>query len=218
MKIVIQCAARKDPAAGHFRSQDGTAVKFVAHPELVVGDFAGLLDLPDNRPDGSAKSWRDLLKEYNKDRNGNPFGLFPAWRLYLNPAYNNVIARFGEPSVYILSAGWGLIRSDYLIPQYDITFSASADPINRRKSKDQYLDFCQLTANEGDHVVFFGGKSYLPLFCRLTEKSKAERIIYYNSQSVPHTPGCRLIRYETKMRTNWHYACANDFASGKLKL
>jgi len=64
--------------------------------------------------------------------------------------------------------------------------------------------------------VFFGGKDYLPLFRRLTRAVRAERVVCYNSGVRPQVPGCRLVRYETAMRTNWHYACAADFAAGRI--
>ena len=218
MKIVIQCAGSKDPKAGYFRTTEGNPIKFVAHPQFAPSDGAYTLARPDDLVPPDGKIWRNLVAEYNESSAGNPLGLFPAYRLYLNRAYGALVDRFGEKSVYILSAGWGLIRANFLTPQYDITFRAGAEPFKRRRQPDLYADFCQLTDDGVEQVLFFGGKDYLPLFCRLTAAFRAERIVFFNSQTSPDAPGCRVVRYETTMRTNWHYACVNEFVAGNLGL
>lgn len=218
MKVVIQCAASKDSKGGYFHAADGQRVKFVARPEQSPAIETCVLAHPDDPTGTDSNTWRDLVAEYNKKPNDNPFGLFPAYRLYSNPAYGALINQFGEENVFILSAGWGLIRSNFLTPQYDITFNTSADAFKRRKQRDPYLDFCHLAGPSADRIVFLGGKSYLPLFCQLTETFSAERIVFFNSQAVPSAPGCRVVRYHTTLRTNWHYACVNDLLAGKIAL
>ena len=54
-----------------------------------------------------------------------------------------------------------MIAADFLTPDYDITFSGSADAYVRRGKKDRYKDFCMLPADTVDDIVFFGGKDYL---------------------------------------------------------
>ena len=67
--------------------------------------------------------------------------------------------------------------------------------------------------------MFFGSKEYVPLFASLTGAAvKAERIVYYNSVTPPSAPGCKLVRFETRTRTNWQYECASAFLRGKLVL
>ena len=174
---------------------------------------------PDDVAGASARSWRDLLVEYNQTSSEeNRFGLFPAWRLYSNPAYGDLVAALGGDNVYVLSAGWGLIRSDFLTPQYDITFSAQAEPYKRRRRGDVYKDFCQLDRASGGQVLFLGGKDYVPLFCELTAGAKAQRIVFFGSETPPRAPGCSLVKYPTTRRTNWHYACVNDFVAGRLSV
>ncbi len=56
-------------------------------------------------------------------------------------------------------------------------------------------------------IHFLGGKSYVSLFCRLTEGTSAERIVHHVGEP-PHAPNCRTVRFETLRRTNWHYECA----------
>ena len=101
-------------------------------------------------------------------RRTNPLGLLPAWQLYQNDTYALLHDKYGSNHLYILSAGWGLISADFLTPYYDITFSRSADRYKHRDAKDRYNDFCMLPTDIAEPVVFFGGKSYVPLFCRLT--------------------------------------------------
>jgi hypothetical protein len=61
--------------------------------------------------------------------------------------------------------------------------------------------------------VFFGGQSYLPFFDALTSGCTAERTVFYNSAVPPRGDGWRALRYKTTLKTNWHYACARDFAA-----
>jgi hypothetical protein len=128
--------------------------------------------------------------------------------------YSRLVERFSIENVYILSAGWGLIRSDFLTPYYDITFSSSAHGKNaykRRRMTDRFLDFRMLPKQFDEDIVFFGGKDYVPLFCALTENIKGKRTVFYSGSQVQSAPGCILARYETATRTNWHYECASAF-------
>jgi hypothetical protein len=109
----------------------------------------------------------------------------PAYQLYENNVYGRLVDRFGLRNVYILSAGWGLIRADFLTPSYDITFSPSADAYKRRRKTDQCDDFCMLPGDTKRDIVFFGGKDYQPLFCLLTHAICSKKIVFYNSASVP---------------------------------
>ena len=148
---------------------------------------------------------------------GNPLGLLPAWRLYKNPAYGELVSAFGIQNVFILSAGWGLIPADFLTPNYDITFSASADAYKRRHRRDRYEDLAMLPKDTGKPVVFVGGKSYVPLFCSLTGGVRSERTVFYNSQTALNTPSCVRSRFMTKTRTNWHYECAKKLVREKIQ-
>jgi hypothetical protein len=215
MIVVIQCAARKRPGAGHLVSKAGRPVLFVAHPELAPAGDHSLYARPD---DGSEteQSWRQVLEEYNANFENNPLGLYRAYRLYENSIYGRLVDRFGPEKVYILSAGWGLIRAEYLTPCYDITFSQSAEPYKRRRTADRFLDFRPNSMNE--ETVFFGGKDYLPLFCSLTDGFKAKKIVFYNSIHAPHARGCLLVKYGTDRRTNWHYECADAFLEGVIRI
>jgi hypothetical protein len=214
MIIVIQCAASKRPGAGHLLSTSGKPIVFVADPKAAPCDPEHDFARPDDEA-GTGTSWREELVKYNEEPEDNPRGLYPAWRLYENKTYERLVDRFGVEKVYVLSAGWGLIRSDFLTPYYDITFSQSADAYKRRKKTAAYRDFRMLSDETGEDIIFFGGKDYLPLFSALTDAIK-KKTVFYNSASVPQAAGCVLKRFQTSTRTNWHYECANAFLAGTL--
>jgi len=215
LKVVLQCASRKDPAAKTFLAGDGRRVVFVAHPDLVPRAANSIHARPDG-PSGGGRSWRERLVAYNKAPAANPLGFLPAYRLYANDTYVALVERFGEKDVYILSAGLGLVPAAFLTPYYDITFSASADPWKRRRRDDSYEDF-RFIPDDGDQVVFLGGKGYLPLFCSLTAALKGAKTVFFNSAERPDLPeGFTPARYRTTTRTNWHYECARTLAAGRL--
>ena len=156
--------------------------------------------------------------KYNETEKRNPQGLLPAYQLYENRTYRLLVERFGSDSVYILSAGWGLIQSDFLTPYYDITFSPSAEAYKRRRRTDRFEDFCMLSDEADEEIVFLGGKDYLPLFCKLTEEAKGQKIAFFNSAIAPQFPNCTFKRFETKTRTNWHYECAKALLDRTIRL
>lgn len=217
MIIVIQCAARKRADAGYLRKTDGRPVLFVADPSLAPPSGRYDYARPDEVSD-TGKTWRQRLLNYNKTPGNNPLRLLPAWQLYANSAYAMLAKHFGQERLFILSAGWGLLASSFLTPNYDITFSASADKYKRRRKADQYDDCRMLPADTTEPVVFLGGKDYIGLFCRLTDRLSAERHVFYNSGTLPDAPGCVLRRFETKTRTNWHYECADAFIERRIDL
>ncbi|MHB0665642.1 hypothetical protein ACX4MV_12140, partial [Roseomonas mucosa] len=88
-------------------------------------------------------------------------GLWIAGKLYRPKAYALLLEKLGIERLFILSAGWGLVRADFLLPDYDITFSTSAEPWKRRRASDKFSDFNALERTQED-IVFLGGKDYLP--------------------------------------------------------
>ena len=219
MIAVIQCAGTKRTHAGRLVAKDGKPVKFVADPLGAPPNDTVVYARPDD-PSDRDMSWREMLREYNRDNRGNPLKLLPAWELYNNRVYGRLVGNYGIGNVYILSAGWGLIAASFLTPDYDITFSnvKNLDRYKRRGKKDRYEDFRMLPADTCEPVVFFGGKDYLPLFAKLTESVKGRRTVFYNSKNIPDLHGCTLRRFETDASTNWHYLCANAFLDGQVRL
>src|SRR5262249_61435085 len=103
MKTVIQCAARKQPAATTFRAADGRRVAFVAQPDLAPRDAGTVPARPDDQS-GDGRSWRKRLLAYNEDTRANPLGFLPAYRLYANEAYVALVESLGPGLGLILSA------------------------------------------------------------------------------------------------------------------
>ena len=212
---MIQCAARKQPDAGHLLTASGQPVYFVARPQIAPHQPNRLYARPDDLSNDGA-SWREHLLSYNANRGANPLHLYPAYELYQNRAYRRLVDQFGVSNVYILSAGWGMIAANFLTPSYDITFSSSAKAYKRRRKADPYKDFVMLPPKTRDDIVFFGGKDYLPLFCSLTKACRAKKIVFFNSSIIPRCDGYEFIRFRTNTQTNWHYQCVKAFLDGRI--
>lgn len=170
---------------------------------------------PDGPSDIPGRTWRDRVVDLNR-ANTAETGLLTAGALYTPAAYASLIRFVGSERLYILSAGWGLVRADFRLPDYDITFSASADAHRRRRRTQAFADFNHLAGQPAEDTLFLGGKDYLPLFLRLTASVPGRRGLYYNAATPPHAPGCAVWRYVTPQRTNWHYRCAADIVRGAL--
>ena len=217
LTVVIQCAARKQPHAGHLVDGEGRRVLFVGSPLRAPQHSEVVYRLPDDMA-ANGRSWRDELIDYNRRQDENALGLLPAWQLYRHSAYGELVGAFGVENVFILSAGWGLVAADFLTPNYDITFSGQVETYKKRAKRGDYADFRMLPTERTESVVFLGGKAYVDLFCTLTAASAARRFVLYNSDFPPTAPGCRCVRFETRTRTNWHYECARALISGRVDL
>lgn len=111
-----------------------------------------------------------------------------------------------------------MVRSDFLLPDYDITFSGQAERYKRRRKADRYEDFSMLPQGSDEPILFFGSKDYLPLFRQLSEDYRGQRIILFRSAEPPDCPECVAVRYDTPRRTNWHYEAAESYIAGTLQL
>ncbi len=213
MIAVIQCAGRKRLGAGHMLSAARKPVIFVGNPAAAPADASHVYACPDG-PSDAGPSWRHQLVRYNEEHaNDNPLGLYSARWLYNNKAYQRLVGHLGERKVYILSAGWGLIRADFLTPYYDITFAVKKkeDAYKLRAEEDRYSDFQLPPHLTDEEILFFGGKNYRPLFCALTRAVTAKRTVFYNSAVPPPADGCTLRPFLTTGKTNWHYKCVKAF-------
>lgn len=211
MKIIIQCAGDKQPNPNYtgFDHEGQKVVKFLAHPNANHLHCA--------HPDfecTNGVTWRETLAQYNQ-QNGfnNPQNLSRAYELYVPAAYSNLVAEFGVENVYILSAGWGLIRADYLIPDYDITFSPRAELHQIRTNNAHYNDFNHLEGNT-EPLIFLGGISYQPLLFQLTKQLSCDITLVHRAANPPALPINANARYmsqyfDTPQLINWHYAAAN---------
>jgi len=215
MIVVIQCAGTKRPDAGFLRTPDGRRVFLVAHPELAPPSLTHVYAHPDHNNE-SGITWRDLLSSYNSVST-NPLGLSRAFELYTPPAapliYRQLVDRLGLERVFVLSAGWGLIRADYLTPCYDITFAREVlgkAPWKHRRADDAFRDYCHLPKVVHEEIVFIGSKSYVRLFCVLTKNVTGHKTVYYNSAHAPSAAGCDLEAFPSDNKRTWQYDCARS--------
>lgn len=206
MKIIIQCAGKKQSRARSFEA-NGKQIVFVANPELAPRSGTKLYAHPDD-DSGNGQTWRERLLEYNRAGNNNPLDLLPAWRLYMNSTYRYLVEKYGADNIFILSAGWGLIDANFLTPNYDITFSPSGKPYVKRKERDYYRDFNQLP-DDGKPVHFLVGKSYHDLLYQLTSGYSGRKILYYAGRPPKQCAGIEC-RSFGEPYTNWHYECARN--------
>ena len=214
MKVVIACAGSKTEDAGALRTPDGNPIEFVARPSKVANRDK---DIFYARPDDIAHdgvTWRDELLEYNASRQQtNPCGLVPAYKLYKPVVYRRLVDVFGIENVYILSAGWGLVKASFLLPKYDITFSSQADRCKRRGKRDGYDDLNDLEKHTDDDLLFFGGQGYLSLFYKLTDDYSGRRIVYFKSKKELKRAGFYFVPFDPVVKDrNWHYLCAERVA------
>lgn len=211
MIIAIQCASTKSPDAGYLHTGEGQSVAFVANPELAPPDGSVLWAHPDGPSDLAGVSWRQHLVDLGPDE-AKARGLLPAYQLYAPGAYRRLVDFLGKEQVYVLSAGWGLVRADYPLPAYDITFSAQADAYKRRRSRDVYRDFMQVQPGQPGPLVFLGGKDYLPLFRSLARNLPMPKVVMFRSDPADTAArpreegGWTYVPFPTDRKTNWHYA------------
>jgi hypothetical protein len=200
----------------------GQRVKFVAHPEEAPeapSSTDWFYAHPDGLSDIPGQTWRQQLAAYNANPLDNSLDLLEACRLYRNPAYQELVAAFGLTNVFILSAAWGLVRADYLLPYYDLTFAHTkrGEGYKRRMQWDTYNDFSQLPNGENGPIVYFGGNNYLLLLKKVTSHIHCEKVIFFASANPPNDAQWRTIRFDRNFY-NWHYACARDFIAGRLSI
>ncbi len=228
MNIIIQCAGRKNKNAGFLQDRSGKRVCFVGRPELACEGSDCIYARPDDVSDVPGISWRQRLESYASEKGSNPLHLLKAYLLYKPKPYAQLVEKFGEGKVFILSAGWGLVRADYPLPGYDITFSKTAEKkkpyVLRSYRKDVYRDFQQLPLGDDSPLVFLGGKDYLPFFLDLIRPLQRKVVIFSRVDPVAEFaveslgPRYEVRPYKTSVLTNWHYQCAQELASGSLHI
>ena len=227
MKAVIQCCKTKSTTAS-FRVRN-QRVKFVVQPKHRSEETDDFPARPDERMPNRTTTWREQLVEYNdtfRATGQNPLGLKQAFELYAPKgytAYSDLLRHFSASNMYILSAGWGLVRADFLLPDYDITFRIQDTPewcVRKPADAELFHDFAHLTpdvVSNDELVYFFGGGSYLQFFFTATSTLPVKRVVYYSAKTVPDPKKCRGIKYDGKGMT-WMYRCASDFCKPSKQL
>ena len=200
-------------------------VVFVADPELAPKKDGIFYARPDDDIPSGDQTWRDKLIEYNQIPNHNPNNLLKSYNLYRNNCYHKLAEHVGPDRLFILSAGWGLVKSSFMLPYYNITFSNNNDIHTVRNQNDEFNDFKCILQDEIDSpILFFGSKNYLNFFNRLTNHLKNPRIVFYrtptngnnNPNNTPEIANGRALPFATNRCTNWHYECANKFMEHEL--
>jgi hypothetical protein len=227
MKVLIQCAASKSDRAGTLITPLGERVLFVADPSRCALVPPGWRYARPDDPNGTNRApWRDVLNRYNEQPD-NPHGLLRAADLYaprereFRNLYRELADAFGWDNVFILSAGWGLIRASFWTPDYNITFSTQAKKAkpwvwrNTKDTKGVWLDFNHLQdaqISQDELIHFFGGKDYRPLFYDLVTSLPGKKIVHYKGDAEKLPPGFEPLEYKgpEKNRT-WHYRAAKEF-------
>ncbi|MBM4146406.1 MAG: hypothetical protein FJ240_09075 [Nitrospira sp.] len=214
--VVIQCCASKRDDAGTFKLLNGDKVYFVARPDRCPVKKGVAYFRPDDVNPDTGYTWREYLKNYNR-QHSNPDKLLKASNLY-KPKIYQLLAENSRWETYILSAGWGLIKADYLLPSYDITFSSNIkDKWKIRDRKDKYYDFNHLRTKENDTIYFFGGMDYVEPFYEFTRSLRTNVVIYFRNKNIKRQDSYRYVPYRKRIRTNWHYKCAKDFINGRIQ-
>jgi hypothetical protein len=140
---------------------NGQTIKFVASPQIVPQKGI-VFYKPDDKMPGGNTTWRDLVLEQKHP------DLIPAYRLYMRDIYRDLYHKFGN-NFYILSAGWGIIRADFKIPAYDITYSTAPNvpAYVRRIDNNGWKDINHLKEDAGSfnkdtEIILFAGSDYAP--------------------------------------------------------
>ena len=153
MIIVLSCCNRKTGNLIHLGKND---IYFVSKVQLAHGEQGKLYCHPDDNMPNSKITWRELIE---KQENGNK--LKKAYQLYSPEIYRELYEKYKE-RFFIFSAGWGIIKSDYCIPKYNVTFSKSSKvpKYSYRHKNDIYKDFNHLiNADCNEAILLIAGST-----------------------------------------------------------
>jgi hypothetical protein len=206
-KVVMVCAGRKNNSF------------FTSYPDdnFVNKSNQPNEHHPDKKMENKKISWREYLLNNQNDKN-----LLEAYNLYTRNEYRSLYRKYNN-DFYILSAGWGLVNSEFKLPKYNITFSNGDNQTTKRNDNligaPYYKDFSQMNINGEEDIVYIGSPYYLPLFFQLTQNLKNRKIIYWKKSNTPLNypiPNSTFVYkfYHTNTRTNWHYELAEKIANG----
>jgi hypothetical protein len=225
---VLVCSSEK--IKDWFIYRDET-IKFFASPDMAPKDFRFTYHGLDDKIRNENRTWRELTVNGQNDPSLN---LIKAYHLYKPKAfssiYENLYKKFNH-SFYILSAGWGIIRADFRIPAYNITFSTapSVPKYAQRSVDDVWPDINHLKEDVDNEkyapdskIILFAGKDYLPYFRRMTKSIPKKKLIvlYYEKNPAEKEgffynckyDGFRYLYYKTTENPrNWHYKAAHNF-------
>lgn len=212
MIIVISCSGSKNSALPEFGNQK---IVFCARPNLAPMDENRYVHPDDHIDVDGQKTWREWVEAKQE------YDIFlQAYRLYKPSIYRNLYRKYGQ-KLFIFSAGWGIVRANFKLPKYDITFSQGqniADYKRRLSSASNFNDYNHLDEIDGrEEILFVGGSKYILPFCLLTSHLPTKKIIVYKSR-LSSQLNLYLEREDFEFQeyleidkpfTNWHYTYAN---------
>lgn len=215
MKIIISCCDRKNGTAF---IHNGEIINFISHVNQVSPNNE-MYYHPDDLIPNETISWRELVAQQEPGSN-----LQSSHELYRPPIYSSLFQNFGN-DMYIYSAGWGIIRADFKLPKYNVTFSNNNNIPNyaKRNRNDKFNDFNHLVdVNINEDIIFMAGNDYVIPFCELTHLLPNKKIIIYknlavlNNNPYLNTNNFQFVHYETNRRTNWHYEFARKLINNEI--
>jgi hypothetical protein len=227
MVVVIACSGPK--IGSNLINQNKQKIKFVSAPNQCI-NYRSVEDILFFHPDDlieNNKSGRDLILEMQND---NSY-LTKAYELYKerldikDEIYVNLYNKF-KSNLYIISAGWGIIRADFKLPNYDITFKTGVSPCNYRSFQVLFNDFNHLKNIPVDEIiVFIGSPDYINFFYSMTKDIPNKKVIFWKKAETPtkfknicNDKNFYFKYYETKKRTGWYYELARKLINGNFNL
>jgi len=216
MKIVMCCSNGKN---GSYLSHNGNKICFVAKGQNE--SFEGISAHPDDLIPNQQYSWRHIIAEQREN-----CGLVEAYKLYDNDIYRSLFKKFGN-ALYIFSAGWGIVRADFKLPMYNITFSSNSNVEKWavRKKDDVYNDFNHLlSCDASETIVLLSGIDYIMPFYDLTKNLSNLKIVICKSEKAIKQIQClnndkfQCKYYSTTTSTNWYYSFAKNLISGEIEI
>lgn len=230
--IVFSCCSSKAPKSS-FRLR-GQAVSFFANPDPANSSEA----YPDQIMPGTNTTYRDSLIEYNRNpENQRDFDLPKASFLYEPPTSPKIYQDLGNSfrHFYILSAGWGIVRKDFCLPDYDITFANQAENQKKRKwrrgwnwaYRDQESEICDFNhlkediekgiVSRSEEIHFAGGNDYRRRFQKMVVGIENEITLWFYGANAPKMESSRSNIKTSKFNSDacnsrtWPYFCARWF-------
>jgi hypothetical protein len=229
----IEVTLRPVPRAGDSKNSfcitlpDGEkTAHFIADPHsapAIPGVFYARPDDPIPLQSCNGNTWRWLVEQYNHNPAGFTLpsgiaftngGLPEASQLYKNPAYARLAGSPNIRSFYILSAGWGLVKSTFRLPHYDVTFSCMAcakQPwLYRSPGATGWNDFNQPEPLQYLNAVM--GKDYVKRLAILAKNAALTLHFWGTLPAQLPAQWTTLPQYLTAGGTSrqWHYTCADN--------
>jgi hypothetical protein len=221
--VVIQCAGPKFPGAT--LALNNAALNFVGKPWLVPPNGRAPWDI---LPESGKRTWIDSVRDYNSGNGAlsagdvaarvsvmGQNGLTETGELYRRPIYRQLIHAYGIKNVFILSAGWGLIRADDKIPIYNVTFSNNAGVAHISPADRSRHGTIRNTINGNNEIHLFITPQYLRYWVSLFPQSGNRRIILHwrKGQKDPHNWTGNITRHDCPNQRTWPYDAAAQFCS-----